>query len=407
MLTVLMRVLPVLIGYLLGSFLPAYFLPLWTRKVDIRTMGDGNPGTINTKNTMGPALGLLVALYDVSKGLVAMLIAWGWFKAPTFIVMLAGFAAILGHKYPFYLHFKGGRGIAATVGIFVYLLGKTSVDAMSTEELALALAFLLTYAALIMAATHDGDFLATTLLPTVGAILAFYVHSYSELTLVLLLIAMIAYESIKNLRRDMFVLAPDRPTLWRIFARSLAILVVILGLFISRQTILIVAGSALAALLVLELLRVVIPGLERALHRHILGNVMFLREEERGRMSSLTVFLFGLFLPLAFLPQGVAYASLAFLSVGGMMARIVDLNFGKTPLPSTKGSTVQGSTAFLAASLIIAYFFWISHTLPLPVGLVGACAATLAQLTSRWANDNLSVPLVSGAVMQAVLRLLP
>ncbi|HNW85270.1 MAG TPA: hypothetical protein PKH46_07095, partial [Candidatus Cryosericum sp.] len=205
---------------------------------------------------------------------------------------------------------------------------------------------------------------------------------------------------------DMFVLAPDRPTLWRIFARPLAILVVILGMFISRRAILTVAGSVLAALLLLELLRVVIPGLERALHRNIRGSVTLLREEERGRMSSFTVFLFGLFLPLAFLPQGIAYASLAFLSVGGMMARIVDLNFGRTPLPSTKGSTLQGSTAFLAASLIIAYFFSISHTLPLPVGLVGACTATLAQLTSKWVNDNLSVPLVSGAVMQAALRLL-
>ncbi|MFZ2413015.1 MAG: glycerol-3-phosphate acyltransferase, partial [Candidatus Cryosericum sp.] len=210
--TLVVRVLPVIIGYLLGCVLPGYFLPLWIKHVDMRTVGDGNPGTINVRREIGPALAAVVLSYDLTKGLLSMLIADVWFKAPTFVVVLAGFAAIIGHKFPFYLKFRGGRGIASTVGIFLYLLGKVTTDSMIPQDIIAALCFLGIYALLIVAATHDEDFMTVTLLPLLGTVLAFYVRSYSELTLVLLLIGMIAFESSKNLRREMFRLADDRAT---------------------------------------------------------------------------------------------------------------------------------------------------------------------------------------------------
>ncbi len=405
MLQIVSYALPIVIGYLLGSFLPAYFLVLWTKHVDIRTVGDHNPGATNVKRNFGYALGAAVAAYDLTKGLVAMLIAYWLFKAPTDVVAAAGFAAILGHKFPFYLQLRGGRGIAATVGIFVFLLGKVASESMSTRDIAAALSFLAIYAVLIMAATHDEDFLATTLMPMVGAILAFYVHAYSELTLVLVLIGMISFESSKNLRRETFVLAKDPTTLWRTFARPLAILVVILGMFVNRHDVLLVVGGVLSTLLVLELLRATVPMLEKALHREMLAGTRLLRESERETVSSFTLFLLGVFVTLLLSREYIAYASLGFLSMGGMTARIVDTNYGKTRLFRKSRATNQGVLAFLAVSVSVAYFLWIAHALPLWIGLVGAAIATLAELLPAQISDNLSVPIVSGVVMEGIFRI--
>lgn len=403
--TALSYALPIVIGYLLGSILPAYFLVRWTRHADIRMLGDHNPGATNVKRNFGSGLGAAVAAYDLTKGLVAMLIAYWLFKAPTDVVAAAGFAAILGHKFPFYLHFRGGRGIAATVGIFVFLLGKVTSESMSPADIAAALSFLAVYAVLIMAATHDEDFLATTLMPMLGIILAFYVRSYSELTLVLVLIGMISFESSKNLKREMFVLAKDRSTLWRTFARPLAIIVVILGMFISRRDVLLVVGGVLSTLLVLELLRATVPTLERALHREILSGTRLLREAERSTVSSFTLFLLGIFVTLLLSREYVAYASLGFLSIGGMMARVVDTNYGKSYLFKRTRTSIQGLLAFLAISIGVAYFLWIANDLPLWIGLVGAGIATLAELLPAEVSDNVSVPVVSGAIMEGAFRL--
>jgi dolichol kinase len=220
-----------------------------------------------------------------------------------------------------------------------------------------------TYAILMMAATHDDDFLAVTLLPIAGGILAFYVRSFSELALVIALIGMISYEGSKNLRHKMFVLAKDGRTLWRIYARSLAILVIFLGLFISKEVVLLVVGSLLFLFFAIDVLRMAIPTWETAFHGEVLKDVKLLQEQEKGAISSYTIFLLGVFLSLLLFRQPVAYATLGFLSIGGMTARIVDINYGETRLFKKSKTTLQASLAFLGVCLSVAYFLWIAKIL--------------------------------------------
>lgn len=110
-----------LIGYLLGSVLPADIFAR-VRGVDIRAVGTRNPGATNALRELGRGPGLLTAAYDMSVGLVAMSVATalgletGW-------VYLAGLSAVVGHIFPVFFGFRGGQGMAASTGMLLYGMG--------------------------------------------------------------------------------------------------------------------------------------------------------------------------------------------------------------------------------------------------------------------------------------------
>ena len=96
---------------------------------DIRTMGSGNPGTLNMSRNLGLKFGLLTFFLDIMKGVCPTLIAYLVFKGRSFegtqfnvhdfAIYLCGLCAILGHIYPVIFKFKGGKGIATTIGVFM------------------------------------------------------------------------------------------------------------------------------------------------------------------------------------------------------------------------------------------------------------------------------------------------
>lgn len=109
------------IGYLLGGVQSAILLGR-LKGVDIRTQGSGNAGTTNTVRVLGKKAGAMVLLMDIAKTLIAILIASLLFKgvAPNVVISLyAGIGVILGHSYPVFFGFKGGKGIAATAGLII------------------------------------------------------------------------------------------------------------------------------------------------------------------------------------------------------------------------------------------------------------------------------------------------
>lgn len=115
------RVICVLIGYVFGLFQTAYFYGK-LHGIDIRQHGSGNSGTTNALRVLGTKAGLIVFAGDCLKCMAAVGIARLLFGGshPDMIYLLclyAGAGAILGHNYPFYMGFKGGKGIAATAGM--------------------------------------------------------------------------------------------------------------------------------------------------------------------------------------------------------------------------------------------------------------------------------------------------
>ena len=112
-----MDLLPsVLIGYLIGSLPIGYLVTQTTRGVDLRRAGSGNVGAANVYRTSGPGMAIAVMIADGAKGAAAVLLAGGGSNA-----VAAGVAAVIGHIYPVWLGFKGGKGVATASGAFTVL----------------------------------------------------------------------------------------------------------------------------------------------------------------------------------------------------------------------------------------------------------------------------------------------
>ena len=112
--------LSIIIAYLLGSIPTAYIAGRLTRGEDIRKLGGGNMGAANAARELGLKVGIIVLAVDIAKGAGAVLIAKA-LDVPQIWVFLAGFAAVVGHCWPVWLKFRGGKGAATTVGVFLAL----------------------------------------------------------------------------------------------------------------------------------------------------------------------------------------------------------------------------------------------------------------------------------------------
>lgn len=111
------------IGYVFGLFQTGYIYGK-LKNVDIRSMGSGNAGTTNAMRTLGMKAGLITFAGDFLKTILAVLVVRLIFSGSypdlyKALGMYAGLGAVLGHNFPFYLQFKGGKGIAATAGLIV------------------------------------------------------------------------------------------------------------------------------------------------------------------------------------------------------------------------------------------------------------------------------------------------
>lgn len=116
-----MRLAAIVIGYVFGLFQTGFIYGK-TQGIDIREHGSGNSGATNTLRTLGWKAGVITFVGDCLKAVVAILVVKYLFQDMftedmKVLEMYAGFGTILGHNYPFYMNFKGGKGIATTSGV--------------------------------------------------------------------------------------------------------------------------------------------------------------------------------------------------------------------------------------------------------------------------------------------------
>jgi glycerol-3-phosphate acyltransferase PlsY len=113
--------LMVLLGYVMGNCPTAYVLGRKFTGKDIRNLGDGNMGARNAYHEISHKVGVLVFTIDTAKGFLAVLAAQ-LLGLSQVVVLATGVAVVAGHNWPVFLHFKGGRGEATTIGVFYALI---------------------------------------------------------------------------------------------------------------------------------------------------------------------------------------------------------------------------------------------------------------------------------------------
>ncbi|HEY88679.1 MAG TPA: glycerol-3-phosphate 1-O-acyltransferase PlsY [Thermoflexia bacterium] len=131
----------ILIGYALGSIQTAYFMGRLVKQIDIREHGSGNAGASNVVVVLGWKYGFITGVLDIIKAVIAVLIVKTLYPGNPTLPYLAGISAILGHLYPFYLGFRGGKGVACLIGMFfglnfwwgLLLLGSTILLVLLTD----------------------------------------------------------------------------------------------------------------------------------------------------------------------------------------------------------------------------------------------------------------------------------
>jgi glycerol-3-phosphate acyltransferase PlsY len=175
-------------GYLLGSISFGFWLVRWRTGKDIRLAGSGNPGATNVLRAHGKALALAVALLDVAKGTVAVLLVRLVTADPRYAAA-AGFAAILGHVFPVFSGFRGGKGVATAVGAFLALAPVATLACLAV--------FLL-----LVAATRYvslGSIVAIVLLPPAAGLLSH--ASQATLLAAAATAVLVVVKHVENLKR--------------------------------------------------------------------------------------------------------------------------------------------------------------------------------------------------------------
>jgi len=120
-------VIAIVIGYLLGSIPSAYLAGRLKKGIDIRQVGSKNMGAMNVFYQVGPIEAVLVTLVDLGKGIGAILLMRWLLDIPLtsmfdFLAGLTAAAAIMGHIFPVFLKFRGGKGTATAIGVLIFLM---------------------------------------------------------------------------------------------------------------------------------------------------------------------------------------------------------------------------------------------------------------------------------------------
>jgi len=152
------------IAYLLGSIPFGFLLVRIFRKQDIRTTGSGNIGATNVARSGAKGLGILTLLLDALKGYVAVVVALHLSPGNLHLAVAAAVAAILGHVFPIWLGFRGGKGVATALGVFFALTPASTLAVLAIFVIVFALTRYVSLASIVAAAAFP--FIALHFIPT-------------------------------------------------------------------------------------------------------------------------------------------------------------------------------------------------------------------------------------------------
>jgi len=397
-------ILAILTGYLLGSVSPAFILGKILRGIDIREHGTKNAGTTNVKHLLGIGPAVATAIFDLSKGLLAVWIASFILSLSSSVAYFSGIAAIVGHIFPFYLRFRGGQGMATSVGLLFYFLIKLGISGainwsgflpglITTAILVLCVLFIM----------RDERALGIFALPSFIFFLLMNTRPDLELyflTAILLFIIGINILVIRQQKVFAGLKIPDekREHLlnWRTFARPLAVLFIIFIYLWPKVVVLYLAGGLALIFIILDLIRLISNRANVA----IFGWRGFLKQKEKRSFSSMTFFLTAVFLLYLLFPPEIASISILFVIFGDLAAKFFGIFYSKINFWE---KSVEGCLSYFCFSLLAATIFIQIVPFPYYLVVLGAITATLVDIFAPFGiDDNFTVGLLSAGAMYAI-----
>ncbi|MDO9575340.1 MAG: glycerol-3-phosphate acyltransferase [bacterium] len=391
-------IIVIIIGYLVGTVLMAYMLGKLFRGIDIREHGSRNPGTMNAFKVLGTAFGIVTLLFDMFKGVLVIFIAQ-LLNVPLTVVLASGFAAVIGHTFPFYLKFKGGRGAATAYGILIWLL-IIIIKNYLTPESAIPFAFFLFFVLACYWVTRSVNVTAFGGFPAFAPLIIWHAgfNPYTIFTAIISIYLIIVSAitiikaggikseaeahgrkivKIKLIRKTMRLGAILFPLLYLGYTRKLA------GGF---------TAVALLLFIIFEIIRRVRPELygKRALE------IVLKKGEPTRLLSGYTLYLISaLFIILVF-PKDIGGLSLLFLTLGDLVAELVGLNFLR--VKTFPGKTLEGSLGCLSICLLSGFIVMIFYDISILQVLVGSLVATFVESIPKL-EDNLFMAPISALCM--------
>jgi len=417
-----LNILVIIIAYLIGSINPAYLLGKTIRHIDIREHGSKNAGAVNAWRVLGKGYSVITALFDTAKGFLVIAIAAWILKSSIFaipfaqvvqlplIVYIAGFAAIAGHNWPFYINFRGGKGAASAYGILILcmvLLIRQCLPAEAAEMSTLSLLALpfstslfifLFFVAVILIITISANITSFIFIPALIFLINFLQPSqlsiFSSLILLYLLVVSIITVKQKGGLAKEIKLGKRKYKIkfWRKLLRVCGLILPVLYFFIAKKYMLVLVAAILLFFLYSDFSRA-------------RKKLSVLYKKTEGKISNISLFLISCLVTIAFFPREIAIFALSFLVVGDTAAEVIGLKFGKIKLIGEK--TLEGSLACLASCFAIGLILMIFLPLSLLLVMAGSAAATFIELIplriGRFKiDDNLGMAIFAALVMWLV-----
>ncbi|MEJ2251540.1 MAG: glycerol-3-phosphate acyltransferase [Candidatus Lokiarchaeota archaeon] len=393
MLTIFINILCPILAYLIGTINPAYFFGR-LKGIDIKSTGTKNAGTTNLYHTLGIVYAVPTAVYDVLKGLLALLIAF-LLGANFIIINICGLLAIVGHIFPFYLKFRGGQGVATSTGLLLFYI-INYMFSFNWIDFLFFLAFMLLLVGIFAYVTRKGEFLSIILLPVFGFyIFIRYPTNPFDIFLWIILLHIITIGLYNIIHQKLITIENEefKRHWWRTATRPLAVLFIIFHYFLPKVTSLTIVGIIALIFIFVDLLKMFSKQTQKIFVEKV---KMIFRTKEMKTFSSMTAFLVAAFITMLLFEKYIAITSLSFIIFGDLFSKIFGLGFGKKKIFD---KTLEGSLAYLGSVLICSYILYNTIPLGLPIILIGAVSAPIIELFSININDNFTVPILSATSM--------
>jgi glycerol-3-phosphate acyltransferase PlsY len=334
-------ILFLILAYLIGTLSPAYVLGKIVLKKDIRKTGTKTLGATNVFLKVGKIFGILTALFDVVKAFIMLYFAILLNFSPA-IIYSAAALVIVGHCFPFYLSFKGGKGVSAAGGSALALL----IFGRELPYFNISFAILIFFMILV---------------------------TYWRLAL--------QYKELKYRKLVRLLLACPVPII----------------LYFSTKWIIIIVSIFLAIFLLVDIARLLSKKLNKILFSKI---GLVLKKKEKQRFSAYTFFALSALLTIIFFQKEIAILSITLAIFGDAIAELIGRKFGKIKLVNNR--TLEGSTAYLLSAALISLALFNILSLKQIIFILAPLISMLVELLTIKIDDNLTTPFVTALILSLI-----